>query len=203
VDPGGGSTRAPSRNLVRVEAVMTEADVAYVRANYLTLEEACAGRAETPRDVRRLIAENKLPKPSYVLPDGAEMVPADYFALADAGREEFARRFLAAGGDPEAVDEEWQYYLTGDYGVCLKEQTPENIARKEQLVNLIDRLLENPQPAEPDWREQLRRSVEELDVIERPFAPHYDRARWGPSSRDRCIAGARDRFPDVFAAAVP
>jgi hypothetical protein len=181
---------------------MLEADVAYVRANYLTLDDVCAGRAETPDDVRRLIAKNKLPKPSYVLPNGAEMVPADYFALADAGREEFARRFLDAGGEPTAVDQEWQYYLSGDYGVCLKEQTPENIARKEQLVKLIDGLLAAPRPADSDWREQLRSSVNELDAIERPFAPHYDRARWGPSSRDRCIAGARERFPDVFAAAL-
>jgi uncharacterized protein DUF6058 len=185
-----------------VEPAMTEADVAYIQANYLSLEQACAGRAETPDDVRRLIADNKLPKPSYVLPDGTEMVPDDYFALADAGREEFARRFVDAGGEATAVDEEWQYYLSGDYGVCLKEQTPENIARKEQLVNLIDRLLDAPRPADPDWREQLRRSVDELDMIERPFAPNYDRARWGPSSRDRCITGARERFPDVFAAAV-
>jgi hypothetical protein len=114
---------------------MTEADVAYVRANFLTLEQACAGRRESPDEVRRLIAANELPQPSYVLPDGTEMVPADYFAIADAGREEFARRFAAAGGDPALVEEEWQYWLSGDYGVCLKEQTPENIARKEQLVN--------------------------------------------------------------------
>ena len=113
---------------------MTAADVAYVRANYVPLDEACAGRSETPDEVRRLIAEAKLPQPSYVLPDGTEMVPADYFELADAGREEFARRFLAAGGDPATLEEEWEGYLSGAYGVCLKRQTPENVARKDQLV---------------------------------------------------------------------
>jgi Family of unknown function (DUF6058) len=177
---------------------MTEADVAYVYANYLSLEQASVGRPESPEDVRRLMAENKLPKPSYVLPDGTEMVPADYFLLADAGLEEFTRRFLGAGGDPAAVDEEWQGYLSGAYGVCLKEQTAENIARKEQLVALIEGLLDSPQPEDAGWRGQLRTSVDELDALERPFAPDYDRARWGPSSRDRCITGSRERFPDVF-----
>jgi hypothetical protein len=177
---------------------MTEADIAYVRANYLSLEQACAGRPETPDEVRRLIADGRLPHPSYVLPDGAEMVPADYFALADAGRAEFERRFLAAGGDPSEVDAEWGYYLSGDYGVCLKEQTPENIVRKERLVTRIDALLGEPRPDDPGWRDQLRASVDELDALERPFAPEYDRARWGLSSRDRCITAARDRFPEVF-----
>jgi sugar phosphate isomerase/epimerase len=180
---------------------MTEADVAYIHANYLSLEQACVGRPESPDDVRRLIAENKLPKPSYVLPDGTEMVPADYFLLADVGRDEFARRFRGAGGDPSAVDEEWQGYLSGAYGVCLKEQTAENIARKELLVTLIEGLLDGPQPGDAAWRDRLRALVEELDALERPFAPDYDRARWGPSSRDRCITASRERFPDVFAEA--
>src|SRR5215218_3080628 len=116
------------------------------------------------------------------------MVPADYFLLADAGLEEFTRRFLGAGGDPAAVDEEWQGYLSGAYGVCLKEQT----------VALIEGLLDSSQPEDAGWRGQLRTSVDELDALERPFAPDYDRARWGPSSRDRCITGSRERFPDVF-----
>lgn len=180
---------------------MTAADIAYVRANYLPLEEACAGRSETPDEVRRLVAEAKLPKPSYVLPDGTEMVPADYFELADAGRQEFARRFLAAGGAPADLEDEWQGYLSGAYGVCLKEQSPENIVRKDQLVRAIDALLADPEPQDPEWAERLRTSVEELDLLERPFAPDYDHARWGPSSRDRCVTAPRQRFPDVFARA--
>jgi Family of unknown function (DUF6058) len=177
---------------------MTDADIVYVRANYLSLEEACAGRRETPDEVRRLIAEGRLPHPSYILPDGTEMVPADYFVLADAGREEFERRYLAAGGNPAEVDAEWRFYLTGDYGVCLREQTPENFVRKDRLVTQIDRLLGDPRPSDSDWRAELRGSVDELDALERPFAPEYDRARWGPSSRDRCITTAREHFPEVF-----
>jgi Family of unknown function (DUF6058) len=184
-----------------MEPAMTTADVAYIRANYVTLEEACAGRAETPDDVRALIAEERLPQPSYVLPEGTEMVPRDYFAIADAGREDFARRFLDAGGSAAALEEEWQGYLSGAYGVCLKEQSPESIVRKDHLVRAIEGLVAEPNPADAAWGEQLRHSVEELDQLERPFAPEYDRARWGPSSRDRCITSPRERFPEVFARA--
>jgi hypothetical protein len=180
---------------------MTAADVAYVRANYLTLDEASAGRSETPDEVRRAIARGELPQPSYLLPDGTEMVPADYFDLADAGRQDFARRFLAAGGVTADLEEEWQGYLSGAYGVCLKEQSPENIVRKDRLVRAIERLLEAPRPQDPAWSDELRTSVDELDFLERPFAPDYDRARWGPSTRDRCITAARERFPEVFAPA--
>src|ERR671934_2689051 len=83
-------------------ATYTEADLSYLRSNFRTLEEICAKRPETAADVRRLIAEGKLPRPSYVLDDGTEYVPPDYFALADAGggpdkaREEYERRYRAA-----------------------------------------------------------------------------------------------------------
>jgi hypothetical protein len=184
-----------------MEARMTAADVSYVEENYVTLEDACAGRAETPEEVRARAAAGQLPQPSYVLPDGTEMVPADYFAIADAGRDAFERQFLAAGGRPDEVDAEWDGYLSGAYGVCLKEQTPANIVRKEALVKAIAGLLAAPEPGESAWRSRLRTAVDELDELERPFAPDYDRARWGPSSRDRCITAPRERYPEVFAPA--
>jgi hypothetical protein len=185
-----------------MEARMTAADVAYVEANYVSLEKACAGRPETPEEVRALVAAGKLPQPSYVLPDGTEMVPADYFAIADAGRAVFEREFLAAGGSPHQIDEEWDGYLSGAYGVCLKVQTPENIVRKDALVKAISGLLAAPEPRDGGWRSRLRTAVDELDELERPFAPDYDRARWGPSSRDRCVTAPRARYPQVFAPAV-
>ena len=180
---------------------MTAADVAYVEANYVSLDQACAGRTETPEEVRSLAAAGKLPQPSYVLPGGTEMVPADYFAIADAGREAFEREFLAAGGRPDEVDAEWDGYLSGAYGVCLREQTAANIVRKEALVKAVSGLLVSPDPGERGWRARLRTAVDELDELERPFAPDYDRARWGPSSRDRCITAPRERYPEVFAPA--
>ena len=180
---------------------MTAADVAYVEANYVSLEEACASRPEALAEVRAVAAAGQLPQPSYVLPDGTEMVPADYFEIADAGRDEFEREFLAAGGSPDEVDAEWDGYLSGAYGVCLKEQTPANIVRKEALVKAIGGLLASPEPGDSGWRSRLRTAVDELDELERPFAPEYDRARWGPSSRDRCITAPRERYPEVFARA--
>jgi Family of unknown function (DUF6058) len=185
---------------------MTPADVAYVRSGYVTLHDLCAHRAETPDEISGSIAARALPRASYVLEDGTEMFPEDYFALADAAggiqhvREHFRRRFLDAGGNEAGLEEEWESYLSGDYGVCLRRVTPEHIVRKDWLVREIETLLDAPAPAEPGWRGRLRSSVDELDALERPFAPQYDRARWGPSSRDRCVTAARVRFPEVFEA---
>src|SRR5205809_3036062 len=115
---------------------MTTADVEYVRANYVELEELCAGRRETPREVEDLIDRGLLPRPSYVLPDGTAMFPGDYFALLDdAGapdgtRAEFERRY----GWHE-LEEDWAGYLTGLYAVCLRQVTPETITRKCHLVD--------------------------------------------------------------------
>ena len=190
-----------------MQAVLTDADVEYILANFVPLDEVCSARGQSADRVRALIAAGSLPAASYVLEDGTEMVPAEYFELIDeAGGEAalrglFARRYVAAAGDHDEVGSEWQGYLSGAYGVCLKHVTPENIARKSALVAEIDGLLAAPQPANADWRGSLRASVDELDELERPFAPHYDRARWGPSSRDRCITAARELYPEVFSAA--
>src|SRR5919197_4768367 len=157
-------------------ATMTEADVAYVRGNYVSFMEICAGRREPPGEVFALIEQGLLPQPSYVLPDGTAMFPPDYFALLDdAGapermRAEFERRY---GGDD--LEEDWAGYLSGLFGVCLRDVTPETIARKEQLVDRIEALLEAPHPGNRAWCEELRASVDELDGLERPFSPDYDR----------------------------
>jgi len=190
-----------------MQAVLTDADVEYIRENFVPLDELCAARGQSADRVRALIAAGSLPAASYVLEDGTEMVPAEYFELVDeAGGEAalrglFARRYVAAAGDDDEVGSEWEGYLSGAYGVCLKHVTPENIARKSALVAEIDGLLAAPQPESADWRASLRASVDELDELERPFAPNYDRARWGPSSRDRCITAARELYPEVFSAA--
>jgi hypothetical protein len=190
--------------------MLTEADVRYIRANFLTLEEACSDRVETSDDVRALIASGRLPRPTYVLDDGTEMVPPDYFSLADAAggvdalRGWFAATYTRAaqahGGlarDNE-IDEEWEAYLSGEYGACLRDITPETIVRKDRLMAAIERLLAEPLPDDAAWRERLRTDVDELDMLEREFAP-YDRERWGPVSRDRLVTAPRERYPAVFA----
>jgi hypothetical protein len=190
-----------------VEPPLTQADVEYIRANFVPLDELCASRGQSVDRVRALIAARSLPAASYVLEDGTEMVPAEYFELIDeAGGERslrglFARRYVAVAGDDDEVGSEWEGYLSGAYGVCLKHVTPENIARKSALVTEIEGLLAAPQPENAEWQASLRARVDELDELERPFAPDYDRARWGPSSRDRCITAARELYPGVFSVA--
>src|ERR687883_317712 len=123
----------------------TEADLEYLHANYVTLDQICAGRSESPEEVRALIADERLPKPSYVLDDGTELFPADYLRLVDEVggpadlRARFQERLVAAGGDD--VEAEWEGYLSGIYGVCLCEVTPETIARKTKLVSSISELV--------------------------------------------------------------
>ena len=184
---------------------LTAADIAYIRADYVTLDELCAGRVETPLDIRRLIDEGFLPRPSYVLEDGTEMFPADYFRLADdaggaeALRAHFAQRLRDAGG--EDFESDWRAYLAGIYGVCLRDVTPETIVRKARLVTSLCELLVLAQPADAEWRERLRAEVDELDELEREFSPDYDRneERFGRKpTRDLLIAAARERYPDVF-----
>jgi hypothetical protein len=185
----------------------TSADLDYLGANYLTLEQLCAERPESPEEVRALIAKGRLPKPSYVLDDGTELYPADYFRFVDeAGgpadlRARFAERLEAAGGGAD-LDLHWQSYMAGIYGVCLWNVTPETIARKAKLVSSISELLMLARAAEEDWRQRLRAEVEELDALERQFAPDYDRdeERFGRKpTRDLLIDAARERYPEVFA----
>ena len=175
---------------------LSAADIAYVRAEYVPLAELAAERGV---DAHALIERRLLPAPSYVLPDGTEMVPADYFALADeaGGPEalpaEFARRCTAAGLEPS---EEWEAYLTGVYGVCLRRVSPETIARKGALMDAISSLIEAPAADDREWRERLRAEVDALDDLERQFAPDYDRGdRFPvPPTRDRLIRDVRERF---------
>ena len=184
----------------------TEADLAYFAANYRTLEEVCSDRSESPEEVQRLIDERKLPQPSYVLPDGTGMFPADYFRLVDeAGgvdrlREQFAARHRAAEG--KDLDQDWEMYLDGTWGICLRDVTPETIVRKNTLVSSLCELLVLARTREPDWQKALREQVDELDELEREFAPDYDRSDSidRPPTRDLIIAAARERYPQVFAA---
>jgi hypothetical protein len=186
-------------------AEYTEADLAYFTANYLTLEELSADRAESPKEVQSLIVARRLPKPSYVLPDGAGMFPANYFRLVDeAGgidglREHFAERHRVAGG--RDLEQDWDMYLEGTWGVCLHDVTPETIVRKNTLVSSLCELLVLARPRYADWRQALREQVDELDALERDFSPDYDRSEQldRPPTRDLIINAARERYPEIFA----
>jgi Family of unknown function (DUF6058) len=188
--------------------MLTNADLDYIRSNFVALDDLARDRGLPPEAIRREIVDGRLPKASYVLDDGTEMVPRDYLSLADeAGgverlRHLFLSRYTAAADRErqslETAEDEWAAYLSGEYGVCLRRVTPENVVRKSVLVQEIDGLLAGPSPSDARWRERLRHAVDELDDLEREFAP-YDRIRFGgPVSRDRLITAARERYPDVF-----
>jgi hypothetical protein len=154
---------------------------------------------------RALVEQGVLPRATYVLLDGTPMVPADHAQLLhDAGGDAaavaglFHERFLAAGGDPAKADEEHEAWLSGEYGACLHDTSPEAIVAKDGLMKAIEALLASPVPDGARWRNALRGAVDALDAIERPFAA-YDRERFGgPTSRDRLISATRERYPFVW-----
>ena len=55
--------------------------------------------------------------------------------------------------------------------------------RKAALMGRIEELLEARGNADPHWASALRDAVDELDALERPFAPDYDRLRFGGHRR--------------------
>ena len=184
---------------------LTDEDVAYIEANFVRLEELCHGRGEQADHVRALMDEGKLPRPAYLMEDGTEMVAPDYFALLDeAGAIEslgalFSLRYrhaaatVGAAVTEASVEDDWKAYLSGEYAVCLWHVTPENVFRKGWLATEIEQLLADPRPDDRQWRDHLRELVDELDALEREFAP-YDRRRWGPVSRDRLITAVRRQY---------
>src|SRR2546429_2652891 len=171
-------------------------DVAYVKRSFEPLDEA----------VRPLVERGVLPRATYVLPDGTPMVPPDHAQLLeDAGGDpdavdvQFRERFIAAGGDPGDAEAEYQAWLSGEYGACLRLTAPETIRVKSCLMDAIVALLARPAPSEETWCAVLRSTVDALDALERPFAA-WDRERFGqPSSRDRLITATREQFPYVWA----
>ena len=110
-------------------------------ADLATLEELCAGRAETPDAVRELIAAGRLPAASAVDDAGVERFPHDYFALlddagsVDALRDRFEARYVVAAdtygalAGPDELDDAWYDYLAGRYGALYLDAEPESAVR--------------------------------------------------------------------------
>lgn len=163
----------------------SDRDLVYIETDFICLSERPASG----------------PGPSYVLQDGSEYYPPDIFEHRWDERE-FKTRFRvemqAQGSTTLDPDEAWKAYLTGIYGVCLRSATPENIVRKNVLVERIERLLSEPREYDGTWIAHLSEAVNALDGLERPFSPDYDRVRFGrPPTRDSHIADVRRRFPRI------
>jgi hypothetical protein len=196
---------------LRIESMLSHGDVEYIRENFVALQELCAARGMDLDEATTLIERGRLPRASYTLDDGTDMVPPDYFALYDApgpddvenvfrDRLVTAARKLGLNPSDAEVAAEWEGYLSGEYGVCLRDVTPESICAKGVHVDAIEDLLAEPRRADRDWLDALASNVDALDRLERPFA-EFDRVRWGPVSRDRLITDVRERFPEAFAPA--
>jgi hypothetical protein len=171
------------------------ADISYVEREFTPMRDSA----------KPLVERGLLPRATYVLPDGTPMVPLDHTRMleeaggaAEAIAGLFRTRYAAASGDPAVADEEYEAWLSGEYGACLYSTTPESIVAKAGLMSAVAALCASCEPENPRWRAALRGAVEALDALERPFAG-YDRERFGgPTSRDRLITATRARFPDVF-----
>lgn len=117
---------------------MTAEDDVYVSGQFVVLDELCAGHGRDADGVRRLMLDRRLPLPGYLRSDGAEMVPADLFALADqaGGLDLLERWFVGHWADRAVGLAEWDAYLSGRY-VCLCSVTPATIRRKDELTAAI------------------------------------------------------------------
>ena len=189
------------------DRIFTERDCAYIASTFAELDALCETMGRSASDVRQAIGSGLLPQPTYAV-EGKEWVPKDYFALLDAAggdparlRAEFLQRYAAAhkaaAGEPVPPGEAeraWQDYLSGEYGVCLRQVTPESIVRKGELIETIENLLAAEEARSDAWRQELRAAVDALDALELPFA-EGDRIRFGsPSSRDLYITAPRARY---------
>jgi len=182
----------------------TPEDIAYVTAGYIDAASVAQGRC-TVESVLAL-AGTQLPAASYRLPDGSLWFARDWWRLHDdagdpaAIRALFARRHRAAAralGFAGDVDGDWAAYLAGQFGVCLRDVTPETIVWKEWLVARLGAALADPRPDDPRWLADTGADIAMLDGLERPFAS-CDRARFGgTTSRERLITTARARYPGL------
>ena len=185
-------------------------DETYIRREFFLLEDLCFGRQARPSDYRNQVRSRELPLPAYVI-DSVEYYPPDYFLFPDSVEpgsdinEAFLaryRRIAAAYNESPStniVNQEYEGYLSGEYGVCLKTVTPETIFLKGFVMARIDELFENPKPVDETWRSKLHGLVNRLDGLERQFAP-CDTGRFGSlPSRVRYIDRASKEYPEAFA----
>lgn len=177
--------------------VSTPDDKRYIRSEFIELSELCSAMGADIEALRHEIAIGIRPQPAYVLDDGAEFVARDYLSL-ETDKTRFEARLHARavelGVPMHEVARIWAEYLGGGFGICLIHVSPESIVEKEFHISRIAELTEGNIPLGEHDRNALRRHVDALDALERPFCA-YDRAIFGGSvSRDRFITEIRKRY---------
>lgn len=90
------------------------------------------------------------------------------------------------------LEDEWQHFLNGTYGVCTKDCSPEQIATKDLTVRVIDRITDKQQAStiSIDEEKLLVIAVNFLDAVSSSFLPP-ERER---SSRKKCIELVREKY---------
>ena len=183
----------------RPHPVLTGADLV-VCSSYLPLEQIARREHLDPERLAGWIDTGHLPRPAYSLPDGTPVFPPDLLDLVrSAGgldtlppplRPADRARGPAAGRRRQHPRGRVEDYLSGEYGICLRQVTPETLVLKEALVERIDRALAASRPDELRWRRALAFEIDGLDALVQPFA-RIDRVRFGrPTSRERLDRGA-------------
>ncbi|NIA68746.1 hypothetical protein HBA54_09100 [Pelagibius litoralis] len=93
--------------------------------------------------------------------------------------------------DAAQLEETWNHFLNGVYGVCTRDGQPETIFLKQSGVMFIERMTQaGPKALSPTQLNTLTRAVAFLDGVESDFAPH----EVAQASRQRCIVDVRARF---------
>lgn len=180
---------------------MTQADDDYVRRHFVPVPDT----ADFPQArLFELMADGRLPLPSYLLSDGTPMVHPDYLApVQAAGSVEALHDWFVGhwGNDEQGIAEsEWsEGYLSGQY-VCLWSVTPTTIKAKTAAIESIKHELGRLE-AGTGSRDRLRDAVDRLDELEPPFTA-YDLLRFGgPTSRQVWIDEVRAKHlqaPQLF-----
>ena len=87
------------------------------------------------------------------------------------------------------IQDEWQHFLNGTYGLCTKSGLPEDIAAKEFSIIVINELSQ-PNQLTSEQTNKLRLAVDLLDSASSWFAPHERLT----SSRHRLVNEIRRKY---------
>src|SRR5207247_7698337 len=118
--------------------LMTAEDDAYASEWYVELEALAETAGIPASELRRLMLADRLPLPSYIRSDEAQMVARDLLELPRraGGYEQLTKWFGQQFESGRDAIREWDGYLRGYY-VCLRDVLPETMQRKDQLVKAI------------------------------------------------------------------
>jgi hypothetical protein len=187
----------------RPHPTLVDRDLDYVCGGYLPLAEIARREQVEPEQLAGWVDAGHLPRPAYLLPDGTPVFPPDLLDLVAPRAASMRCRTTSLDGPtlrPDARlhantrESDWEDYLSGEYGICLRQVTPETMVLKELLVERIGRALDGATAGRPRWRRTLVLDIEGLDALVRPFA-RVDRVRFGrQTSRERLVETPRRRW---------